>query len=95
MNDQPDDMLVTLRRSDLRAMIREEVSSAVQLALEPQRQRWADVEDAAKHAGVSPKTIRRWIAAGLPATHLGRDYRLRISDLDTWLEQHRATKQAG
>jgi excisionase family DNA binding protein len=90
MKDQPDEMIVTLKRSDLRALIREEVAAAVQQALEPQRQKWIDVAAAADHAGVCTKTIRRWIAQGLVANHLGRDYRMRLQDLDAWLEKHRA-----
>jgi excisionase family DNA binding protein len=93
MNDQPDDMLVTLRRSDLRTMIREEVAAIVHDALDPMQQKWVDIDAVASHAGTSIKTIRRWITAGMPATRVGHAYRFRLADVDTWLAQH--SKKAG
>ena len=36
---------------------------------------WLSIPDAALAAGVSTRTIRRWIADGLPTTRIGgRDY---------------------
>ena len=33
--------------------------------------------------GVHPNTVRRWIAAGrLPATKIGKDYRVALADLN-------------
>jgi excisionase family DNA binding protein len=90
----PDDMMiVTLTVGDLRALVRAEATAVLKAGAEPLRPQWVDVAAAAKHAGAHPKTIKRWIAAGLPATRLGRDYRLRIDDLDAWLEQHLLTRR--
>lgn len=37
----------------------------------------------ARRLGVHPETVRRWIAAGrLPATRIGKDYRVALADLD-------------
>lgn len=41
------------------------------------------VDQAAKHVGKHPKTIRNWIRLGrLPASRLGRELRIEESDLD-------------
>jgi excisionase family DNA binding protein len=90
MKGEPGKLLVTLTVDDLRAIVREELASANKQTEPPPR--WVDVKKAAEHAGVTTKTIHRWIDAGLPVTHLGRDYRLRITDLDDWLEKHRTVR---
>lgn len=33
---------------------------------------------------VSPRTIRRWTAEGMPVVRLGRSVRYRLSDVDVW-----------
>jgi excisionase family DNA binding protein len=39
--------------------------------------------DVARRLGVHPQTVRRWIASGrLPATRIGKDYRISRADLD-------------
>lgn len=36
----------------------------------------------ARRLGVHPETVRRWIASGrLPATKIGKDYRILVRDL--------------
>lgn len=87
-----DTMLVTLTVGDLRRILRAELAATHRQTEPPPR--WVDVKKAAEHAGVTTKTIHRWIDAGLPATHLGRDYRFRIPDLDAWLEQQLVTRNA-
>jgi excisionase family DNA binding protein len=48
------------------------------------------VDDAAAHAKVSTKTVRRWIEAeDLPALHLGKLLRIRPEDLARFLERRR------
>ncbi len=46
-------------------------------------------EQAAEHAGVSPKTVRAWIGEGLAATHRGRRRMIYRRDLERWLAGHR------
>lgn len=41
---------------------------------------------------VNPRTIYRLIKSGeLPAVRIGRQWRFRRSDLDTWIDRHRTT----
>lgn len=47
---------------------------------------YISVKECAVFLGVSTKSIRRWITAGkLPATKLGRDWRIAKSDLKALL----------
>jgi excisionase family DNA binding protein len=41
-------------------------------------------EQAAAVAGVKPKTVREWVAAGLPCSHRGRRITIKRTDLDAW-----------
>ena len=48
----------------------------------PANATYLSVKEVAELFRICPKTVRRWIAAGeLPATRLGRDYRIARSDL--------------
>ena len=48
----------------------------------PTNATYLSVKEVADLFRTCPKTVRRWIAAGeLPATRLGRDYRIARSDL--------------
>ncbi|MCB1003448.1 MAG: helix-turn-helix domain-containing protein [Acidimicrobiales bacterium] len=51
---------------------------------------WLGTTDAARELGITPRTLYRLIDRGdVPAYALGRVYRLRRSDLDTYLESVR------
>ena len=82
------DRIVTLD-DHLRAMIEKIVDERVARALaklKPAER--LSVPDAAKHAGCSAKTVRRWIASGrLPAERCGRKIVVRRSDVDTALRR--------
>ena len=55
----------------------------------PETAAYLSVRDIAELFQVCPKTVRRWIKAGhLPATKLGRDWRIARSDLRSLAEQH-------
>jgi excisionase family DNA binding protein len=88
---QADQMLVTMTRADLEEIVEKAVAAGK--AAPPEREPWVDVPTAAKHAGVVPMTIRNWIEKGMPASHLGREYRVRLSELDAWLVEHRANQK--
>jgi excisionase family DNA binding protein len=92
-DNSDDTMLVTMRVSDFRKMVREECAAVVQDALDPMQQKWVDIDAVASHAGTSIKTIRRWITAGMPATRVMHAYRFRLADVDTWLAQHREKRK--
>ncbi|MDD9718625.1 helix-turn-helix domain-containing protein [Dinoroseobacter sp. PD6] len=48
----------------------------------PPNASYLSVKEVAQVFRVCPKTVRRWIASGqLPATRLGRDWRIARSDL--------------
>ena len=47
---------------------------------------WASVEDVAKHLGVAKDSIYRWIETrGLPAQKIGRLWKVKLSEVDTWV----------
>lgn len=50
---------------------------------------WISVRQAADYCGVTPVTIRRWIAAGrLPATRVGpKILKVRLTDLEKMLRK--------
>jgi excisionase family DNA binding protein len=86
---KPDDtMMVTMTVGDFRKVVREETAAVVHEALDPMQQKWVDIKAVASHAGVSVKTVRRWITGGMPATRVGHDFRFRLADVDVWLRQH-------
>lgn len=49
-------------------------------------ERWVSVEEAAAHVGVRKDSIYRWIESrGLPATKIGKLWKLRLSEIDSWV----------
>lgn len=50
-------------------------------------ERWLSLEEIAKHVGCSKDTIRAWIKKGtIPYYKVGRMYKLKISEVDAWIE---------
>jgi hypothetical protein len=41
----------------------------------------------ADHFQVSPRTVERWVADGMPCHRLGGSVRYRISECEAWLEE--------
>lgn len=53
------------------------------------------VDAAAEYLGYKPNTIRNKVSLGqLPATKIGRTLRFRLSDLNRWIEEQSATRNA-
>ena len=53
-----------------------------------QAEPWTSLEAIAQHLGVSQDTIHRWIRnRGLPAHKVGRVWRFRVSQVDTWVQE--------
>jgi excisionase family DNA binding protein len=49
-------------------------------------ERWASVEDVAKHLGVAKDSIYRWIETrSLPAHKIGRLWKFKLSEVDEWV----------
>ena len=47
---------------------------------------WASVDDVAKYLGVAKDSIYRWIEhRGLPAHKIGRLWKFKLSEVDTWV----------
>lgn len=50
-------------------------------------ERWYTLEEIANHLGCSKDTIRNWIKKHtIPFHKVGRQYRFRVSEVDTWIE---------
>lgn len=47
---------------------------------------WVSVDQVASHLGVAKDTVYRWIEAKkLPAQRIGRLWKFKLSDIDTWV----------
>jgi excisionase family DNA binding protein len=47
---------------------------------------WASIEDVAAHLGVRRDSVYRWIDhRGLPATKIGKLWKMKLSEVDTWM----------
>lgn len=56
--------------------------------------RWISIEEAASYLGVNKDTIRNWIKKGngIPAHKLGKLWRFKKSELDTWIKSGDSAK---
>ena len=56
-------------------------------------EKWIGVEEAADYLGVKPATIRDWIKkqTGIPAHKIGKQWKFKISDLDTWIKSGKSS----
>lgn len=49
-------------------------------------ERWASVEDVARHLGVAKDSVYRWIETrSLPAHKIGRLWKFQLSKVDEWV----------
>lgn len=56
-------------------------------------ERWLSVEEIAKHLGVSKETIYRWAEKSkIPAHKVGRQWKFRVSDVDSWVMADKASE---
>ncbi|MGH7557896.1 MAG: excisionase family DNA-binding protein [Gemmatimonadota bacterium] len=54
------------------------------------QERWVGVEEVAAHLGVTKDSVYRWVESkGLPAHRLGRLFRFRLSEIDSWVGGNR------
>lgn len=56
--------------------------------------RWISIEEAASYLGVNKDTIRNWIKKGngIPAHKLGKLWKFKKSELDTWIKSGDSAK---
>ena len=53
----------------------------------PEKEPWVSVDMVAKHLGIARDTVYRWIdAKGLPAHRIGRLWKFKLTQIDTWVE---------
>jgi excisionase family DNA binding protein len=64
-------------------------------------ERWASVDDVAKHLGVAKDSVYRWIdTRDLPAHKIGRLWKFKLTEVDEWVrtggaDAHGQTKVRG
>ena len=59
-------------------------------------ERWVGVDDVAAHLGVVKDSIYRWVESkGLPAHHVGRLLRFKLSEVDDWIRQGKGKSPRG
>lgn len=55
-------------------------------------ERWLSVDEIATHLGISRDTVYRWIdQQKLPAHKIGRLWKFKVSEVDTWVKSGGAT----
>lgn len=58
-------------------------------------ERWLSVEEIAGHLGVSKETIHRWLAkAKIPAHRVGKLWKFKTSEVDSWVTEGGAEEPA-
>ena len=51
------------------------------------REPWVSVREVASHLGIKRETVYVWIERkGMPARKIGRLWKLRLSEVDEWVE---------
>lgn len=58
-------------------------------------ERWYSVDEVAAHLGVTRETVYRWIEhKALPAHRVGKFWKLRVSEVDGWINAGGAADRA-
>lgn len=66
-----------------------------QLEFLEQSERWCSLNEVTEHLGCSRDTLCFWIKnKGLPAVKIGRTWRLKLSEVDDWLNSFRINDNA-
>ena len=57
-----------------------------QVVIEEMKDKWVNLEDIADYLSVTEDTARTWVREGkLPAFKVGRRYKFKLSEVDTWV----------
>jgi excisionase family DNA binding protein len=58
-------------------------------------ERWLSVEEIAEHLGVAAITVYRWLDKNrIPAHRVGKLWKFKASEVDTWVEEGGAQEQS-
>jgi excisionase family DNA binding protein len=61
---------------------------------EERAEQWVSVEQVAKHLGVKPDTIYKWLERDvMPAHKIGRLWRFQLSEINEWVRSGEAKKR--
>ncbi len=56
---------------------------------------WVSLDDIARHLGISRDTVYRWIDdRAMPAHKVGRLWKFKVSEVDTWVREGNAGEGA-
>ena len=54
----------------------------------PEPEPWVSVDTVAEHLGVAKDSVYRWIESrALPAHRIGRLWKFKLSEIDTWVRR--------
>ncbi len=60
--------------------------------------KWLGIEEVAKYLGVNKDSVRNWIKrpeSGIPAHKVGRQWKIKLSELDEWVKSGKAQYDGG
>jgi len=57
---------------------------------------WSSLDEIAQHIGVNKDTIRNWIEKGdIPAYKVGKQWKVKVSEIDDWIKSGKSAKIVG
>ena len=60
-----------------------------------QEDRWLSIHEICEHLGVSSDTVYKWIKHGMPAHRMGRLWKFKKDQVDSWVEAGGASDKPG
>jgi excisionase family DNA binding protein len=56
--------------------------------------RWLSIHEICEHLGVSSDTVYKWIKQGMPAHRMGRLWKFKKDQVDSWVESGGASDKS-